>query len=257
VPLRRGRVFSERDTSDAPRVVVINEALARTYFPNEDPVGRETDRGTIIGVVGDVRSSALDRPAIPEIYYTFTQNTAATPDAGVTLVVGTGARPEALAAAVRAAIREVNPRQVVFDTSTMERVIANSLSDVNLYVWLIGMFAVLAVLLAASGVYGVISYVVASRTPEFGLRMALGAEGSQILRLVFRQAATLVACGMLIGLAGALAAARLLEGMVRGVRSSDPAAMAVAAIVLAATGLAACLVPARRAMRVDPNITLK
>jgi putative ABC transport system permease protein len=109
IPIRSGRLLTDRDTSDAPRVILINEALAHRYFPNEDPLGRRTDRGTIVGVVGDVRTSRLDRPASPEIYYSFAQNTAATSDAGVSLVVGARSRPEALANAVRDAIHQVNP----------------------------------------------------------------------------------------------------------------------------------------------------
>src|SRR5262249_22144551 len=163
--------------------ILVNEALAHKYFPNEDPLGRVTDRGTIIGVVGDVRTSRLDRPATPEVYYYFVQNTAATTDAGVSLVVSAPTRRGGLANAVRDAIHQVNPRQVVYDIKTMDRVIANSLSDMNLYLWLIGVFAGLAVLLATSGIYAVISYLVAARTQEFGLRMALGAEAAQILTL--------------------------------------------------------------------------
>jgi putative ABC transport system permease protein len=257
IPIRSGRLFTDRDTSDAPRVILINEALARRYFPNEDPLGRRTDRGIIVGVVGDVRTSRLDRPASPEIYYSFAQNTAATSDAGVSLVVGTQSRPEALAKAVRDAIHQVNPHQVIYDVKTMERVIADSLADMSLYVWLIGLFAGLAVLLALSGVYGVVSYMVTARTREFGLRLALGAEEAQILRLVLGHGVWLVACGVLLGAAGTLAVARLLASLLRGVTSTDPATLAAAGVLLAAVSLAACLGPARRAMRVDPNIALK
>jgi hypothetical protein len=144
IPLRRGRFLSDHDTPDQPRVILVNEALARRYFPGEDAVGRATDRGTIAGVVGDVRTSRLDQPASPEIYYAFAQNTAATADAGVALVVRTTIAPETAAASVRAAILDVNPRQVVFGVKTMERVIADSVSDRKLYVWLIGGFAAMA-----------------------------------------------------------------------------------------------------------------
>ncbi|HEY2018607.1 MAG TPA: ABC transporter permease [Bryobacteraceae bacterium] len=255
--LRSGRLFSRSDTSDAPRVILINEALAHRYFPNEDPVGRKTDRGTIIGVVGDVRTSRLDRPAVPEIYYSFVQNTAATSDAGVSLVIGALTQPEGLVNSVRGAIHQVNPHQVVYNVKTMDRVIADSLSDIHLYLWLIGLFAGLAVLLAASGVYGVIAYVVAARTPEFGLRLALGAGSARILRLVLAYGSRLVACGIVFGAAAAVATSKLLAGLLHGVTGSEPTMLAAVGILLATIGLAACFTPARRAMHVDPNIALK
>jgi predicted permease len=257
IPIRRGRAFTLRDTADIPRVILINEALARTYFPNEDPIGRITDRGTIAGVVGDVRTSRLDRPATPEIYYSFVQNAAATSDAGVSLVVRSQPPPETMARAVRDAIHQVNPRQVVYDVKSMDRVVAASLADMNLYVWLIGVFAGLAILLATSGVYGVISYAVAARTQEFGLRVALGAGAAQILRLVLGHGAGMVACGLLVGCAGTLASGRLMGSLLSGAKSSDAQTLAAVAALVAVAGLAACLVPARRAMRVDPNVALK
>jgi putative ABC transport system permease protein len=257
IPLRRGRFLTGRDTVGAPRVILVNEALARKYFPNEDPIGRSTDRGMIVGVVGDVRTSRLDLPAAPEIYYAFAQNAGATADAGVSLVVRTQSRPEALAGAVRETIHQVNPRQVIYDVKTMEKVIANSLADMRLYVWLTGLFAGLAVLLAVSGVYGVIAYAVAARSREFGIRLALGARQGQILGLVLAHGAGLVACGMLLGVGGTLAAGRLLESLVSGVAGAGAATLAAVAVLLAGAAIAACLVPARRAMQVDPNIALK
>ena len=257
IPLRRGRLFTEADTSGSPRVILINESLARRYFGNDDPVGQRTDRGVIAGVVGDVRTSRLDLPATPEIYYAFAQNPAATSDAGVSLVVRTETRPEALAGAIRGAIRGVNPYQVIYGVRTMKRVIADSLGDVHLYLWLVGVFSALAGLLAVSGIYAVVALVVAARTQEFGLRIALGASGAHIVRLVLGHGARLVACGVGAGAAGAVAAARLLGSWLRGVSSLDATTLACAAVLLAAAGLAACLIPARYAVRVDPNVALK
>jgi len=257
IPLRSGRLLSARDTKDSPPVILINEALARKYFPNEDPIGRMTDRGRIAGVVGDVRTSSLDRPAAPEIYYAFAQNWSATSDAGVSLVLGARSRPEALVGAVRDAIHEVNRLQVVYDVKTMQRVIANSLADIRLYLWLAALFAGLAVLLAVSGVYGVVSYAVTARTREFGIRLALGAREGQILNLVLVHGAGLVLIGTVLGAAGALAVGRLLERLVSGVTAADAATLAAVAAGLAAAAIAACLFPARRAMQVDPNIALK
>jgi predicted permease len=257
IPLRGGRLFTNRDTAEAPRVILVNEALARTYFPNEDPVGRVTDRGTIAGVVGDVRASGLDRPATPEVYYSFVQNAAATSDAGVSMVVSSRLPPEALVSAVRDAVHQVNPRQVVYDIKTMDRVVAASLADMNLYVWLIGAFAGLALVLAISGVYGVINYAVAARTQEFGLRVALGAGRAQILRLVLGHGFGMVACGLAVGGAATVASARLLESLLHGANSTDAGTLAAVGTVLAVAGLAACLAPARRAIRVDPNVALR
>jgi len=257
IPLRRGRLLGDQDTSDATRVILINEALARKYFLNQDPVGQRTDRGTIVGVVGDVRQSRLDRPAAPEIYYAFAQNTGATSDAGVALVVSTEMRPEAIVSAVRRVIHQVNPEQAIFSVKTMQRVIAESLGDVSLYLWLVGVFAGLAVALAVAGVYGVISYAVTVRTQEFGIRMALGARRAQILRLVAGHGSVLIALGLALGVPGTLAIARVLKSLLSSAGSVDAATLAAVGVLLAAVALAACLVPARRATQVDPNVALR
>ncbi len=257
IPLRRGRFFTDRDTSDSPGVILINEALAHRFFPNEDPIGKRTDRGVIVGVVGDVHQSSLERPAAPEIYYAFEQNTAATSDAGVSLIVSTLRPPELLANAVRAAIHRSNPNQVIFNIKTMNRVIADSFADVNLYLWLIGIFAGIAVLLALGGIYGVVSNVVAARTREFGIRLALGARGGQLLRLVLRDGALLIGFGLVFGGAGSLALGRLLKSFLASVPQTDPVTLAAAATLLAAVALISCWIPARRALEVDPNIVLK
>ena len=256
IPLRRGRFLTARDTPDTPRVIVVNEALARAYFPGGDAVGRATDRGTIVGVVGDVRTSRLDRPATPEVYYAFAQNTAATSDAGVALVVRTARGPESAAAALRAAIREVNPRQVVFGVKTMEGVIADSVSDRSLYVWLIAVFAGIAFVLAVSGVYAVISLVVAARSREFGIRLALGASGGRIGRMVVGHGLLLVALGLAIGSAGVFGTVRAQAALGAG-GGVEGWILAAAGALLGLVALAACAAPAQRAMRVDPVVALR
>lgn len=257
IPLRKGRFLTDSDTSESARVILINEALARAYFPNEDPVGQRTDRGAIVGVVSDVHQSALDQPATPEIYYTFAQNTAATSDAGVSLVVSSPQPPGALVNSIRTVIHRVNPNQVIFNTKTMQEVIGESFADVNLYLWLVGIFAAIALLLAIAGIYGVISHVVAARTREFGIRRALGAGGGAILRLVLRDGSRLVAFGLLLGVAGSIALTGLLKSLLSGVPRTDPATLAWVGMLLAAVALMSCLIPARRAIQVDPNIVLK
>ncbi|MGH9613076.1 MAG: ABC transporter permease [Bryobacteraceae bacterium] len=257
IPLREGRMFNNHDTSDSQRVILINETLARRYFPNENPIGQRTNRGTIAGVVGDVRQSGLDRPATPEVYYSFAQNTAATSDAGVSLVVSTFGRPEVIARNVHDAIHQVNPHQALFDIKTMEQVIAESISDLNLYLWLTGLFAGLALTLAIAGIYGVISYTVAARTQEFGIRLALGADRGNLFRLVLRHGSALVASGLILGTGGAVALTRTLKSFVPGAVSVDPILFVLVSLLIATVAMMACLVPARRAARVDPTVALR
>jgi putative ABC transport system permease protein len=253
IPIRRGRPFGNRDDGGAPHVILINEALARRYFPNEDPVGRETDRGAIVGVVADVRDAGLGREPQPEIYSPLSQH----PLRGITLVVSGLLPPEALTGSVRGAIHQVNPNQAVFNIKTMERVVADSLSYLKLDLWLIGLFAGLALLLAAAGVYGVISYAVAARTQEFGIRLALGADRIRLLGLVLGHGSVLILIGLIVGGGGAIALTRLRKSLLAGVSPLDPATFLAAGVLLAVIALVGCLVPARRAMRVDPMIALR
>ena len=257
IPLRRGRGFTDHDNSEAPGVILINEALARRYFPNEDPIGRHTDRGTIIGVVGDVRQTGLDRPPVPEIYYSVAQNLAQRSDSGMSLVVSAEVPPKTLLRAVRVAIHQVDPSQAVFHIKTMQRVVEDSLSDLNLYVWLIGLFAALALLLAVAGIYGVISYAVTTRTQEFGIRLALGADARSVLGLVLGHGALLVGLGLAVGLCGALGLTRLLKSLLFGIAPVDAATFSAVSVLLASVALVACLIPARRVTKVDPAIALR
>ena len=195
--------------------------------------------------------SGLDRPATPEIYNSFVQNTAATSGAGVSLVIRSRVRPEALANAMGNAIHQVNPDQTVFSVKTMSQVIEESLGDLTLYLWLIGFFAGLAILLAITGTYGVVSYAAARRTREFAIRVALGADQRQISKLVLGRGSLLLALGLAAGAAGALAVTRTLKSLSSSVPFPDPATLAFVGLLLAAVALSACLIPARRATRVD------
>jgi len=257
IPLRRGREFSQRDGPTVPRVILVNEALARQYFPNEDPVGRSTDRGTIIGVVGDVRQAALSIPAKPEIYYAVAQNFAQIRRLGSTLVVRGYGPPETLIGPIRAAIREVSPGQALFRVATMRQVIEESLASQRLYTWLLGLFAAMGTLLAGAGIYGVMAYLVALRTREFGIRMALGADTGRVLGMVMQRGALLVGLGLAIGIGGAVTLTRVLQGLLYGLAATDPVTFGTMAALLAAVALSACLAPARRAARVDPSIALR
>jgi predicted permease len=258
IPILKGRGFTDFDRADSAPVILINDALARQYFPNQDPIGRRIDdRGAIVGIVGDVRQSGLDRPPAPEIYYPLAQNFAQRPDAGISLVVSHKLPPQSLARSVVGAIRQVNPNQAVFHIKTMQRVIADSLSNRSLYLWLLGVFAGIALALAVAGIYGVVSYAVASRTKEFAVRLALGADAGGVLRIVLGHGALLIGIGLAIGLTAAAGLTRLLQALLFGVSPMDPETLVVVAALLTAVALAACLIPAQRAMRLDPAIALR
>jgi putative ABC transport system permease protein len=253
IPILRGRELNTQDEKDSTDVALINQTAARNYFPNEDPIGRKTNRGVIVGIVADVRQEGLDQPAAAELYQALAQH----PQIAMTLAVRSQLPPDAMTGAVREAIRRVDSLQAIFNVKSMNRVIADSLQQWNLYSWLLGLFAALALVLAMAGIYGVISYAVTARTQEFGIRLALGADGSRLLRLVLSHGAVLIALGLIVGAAGAVALTRLLKSLLAGVSTFDPATFAVAGVLLAAIALVGCLVPARRAMRVDPMIALR
>ncbi len=257
VAIRRGRDFTPLDAAGQPRVIVVNEALARQYFRDRDPVGLKIDRGLIVGIVADVRQARLSEPATPVVFSTMIQNFAQIRSNGSTLVVSGHVPVENLTSAIRAAIREVSPTQALFQASTMKRVVENSITNERLYAWLLGIFAATGALLAVVGIYGVIAYLVALRTREFGIRMALGADSGEVLALVMYRGAVVVALGLAFGMAGAATLTRLLRTLLYGVGAIDPATFGSTAALLAAVALFACLIPAIRAARVDPAIALR
>jgi len=257
VPIRSGRNLRDGDDPDeSSSVILINETLARQHFSGVDPVGLETDRGTVVGVVGDVRQAALDKATLPEIYHIVSRNAGIASDIGMSLIVKTSGAPEQIVAAARAAIREVNANVALFNVKTMNEVVADSLWELNLYRWLIGLFAMLALTLAAIGLYGVLSYSVSSRTREFAVRLALGSDPSGVARLVLNRGLQLTAVGLALGVAVAIAALPYLRRL-----SSlfAPNVVSLAAIVglLMAIALLACLVPALRVARVNPATALR
>jgi putative ABC transport system permease protein len=247
IPLRAGRMFSEAQPG-----ILVNETLARQHFPGENPIGRTLSRGTIVGVVGDVRQS-LRLPAEPEIYNPL----ASTSYAAATLVVSAAIPAERLIAPIRAVIREVNPNQTVFDVKTMAQVISGAHADVDLSLWLIGLFAGLAFVLSVAGIYGVLSYAVTAREKEFGIRIALGADPSRVLRLVLAQGALLIGIGAALGIGGALALTRFLRTLLYEVTPTDPVTFTAATLTLVGVAMLACLIPASRAMTVDPIDVLR
>ncbi|HKG92558.1 MAG TPA: ABC transporter permease [Gemmatimonadaceae bacterium] len=265
--LLRGRAFAEADRADSasgtpsPLVAVVNETMAKRYWPGRDAVGgtlkmfgTEWPWVTVVGVVKDVRSAGVEGEVPPTMYFPHAQSarSAYVAPSGMTLVVRTSGEPEAVAGAVRAAVRTLEPNAPVSRIRSMEEVVAASLASRRFSTLLISAFAGLALVLAAIGIYGVISYSVTERTFEIGLRMALGAERGSVLRLVLVEGLRVSAIGLAVGLTGAIVLTRLLRSMLVGVSATDPATLAAVAALLAAVALAASYLPARRAMGVEP-----
>jgi predicted permease len=259
VPLQRGRDFTDTDGENGPDVVIVNATLARRYFPGEDPIGRRVLLGTtpftIVGVAGDIRQAGLDFDPLAEIYFPYGFDNGMLGDA--VLVLRTAVPPESLADEVRAAVRKADPTLPLYDVLSMEEVISRSLAARRLNLWLLGLFAGMALVLAATGLYGVISYLVAQRTREIGVRMALGAQTWSVIGLVMRQAAGLTGAGIAVGLAGALAFASVLESLLYGVSTRDPLTYAALAALLALVALTATWLPAWRASRLDPLLAIR
>jgi ABC-type antimicrobial peptide transport system permease subunit len=256
IPVLKGRGFTLSDSADAPRVILINDALARQYFGEQDPVGMALDRGAIVGVVANVRQVGLDRPAKPEIYYPVAQNVTMAPDTGMSLIVRTSSRPERSTDAIRAAIRDINPQLAIFNVRTMKQVLTDSLWELHLYLMLTGLFAVLTVVLAAIGLYGVISYNVTSRMREFAVRLALGSDPGGLVRLVVSRGARLAAAGLGCGVLAALALVLLLPRLPVS-QSLGPAVYLAVSALLLALALLACIVPALRVAAVNPATALR
>jgi putative ABC transport system permease protein len=262
IALRAGRPFSGRDRLDAPGVAVVNETLARRLWPGNDPIGMRfspewyPDRSfTVVGVVADVRHHGLDESPLPEIYFPAEQLSGGA--AFRTLVVRTASDPLRMAARVRDAVRDLDPGMPVDSISSMEGRLGDSVAMPRLYLLLFGLFAALAVGLAALGIYGVLSATVVRRTREIGIRMALGSKAGDVLRLVFWRSLALTGTGIILGIAGSLVLTRMMRSMLYEVTPTDPLTFGGVTIVLAAVALLASYIPARRATRVDPQIALR
>ena len=260
IPLLRGRSFDARDTESSPDVVMVNEALARRHFPGENPLGKritfewyDTLRAEIVGVVGSVREMGPTEDPSPAIYIPYRKR----PDDLFHVLVRTTGDPRSLADNARAVVRSLDPNQPVADIRTMEQVAGATVARPRLNLLLLGGFAILALLLAAIGIYGVISYSVTQRRAEIGVRVALGASRPDVLRLVVGQGVRLTLAGLLVGLAGALVLTRLMTSLLFGVEPTDPLTLATVAAFLAAVALLASWIPARRAAATDPAIALR
>jgi putative ABC transport system permease protein len=257
IPLIRGRTIADADTAQAPGVVVINQTLASRFFPNEDPVGhRMTISGvvrTIVGVVGDAKYQGLGVEAGPQAYVPHAQS----PFPGMRVVVRTTTDPSSLIAAVRTQIQSVDSEEGPTRFAPMTQLLSESVAQPRFNTFLIGLFAALAFILSAIGIYGVINYDVTQRTGEIGIRMALGAQRRDVLRLILGQGFLLTLGGLLAGLGGAMLLTRYLTGLLFEVKPTDPLTYAVVASLLTFVALAACLIPARRATKVDPLVALR
>jgi putative ABC transport system permease protein len=266
IPLLRGRTFDAHDDGAAGDVVVINQAAARRYWPDEDPIGQRISLGgpqnwmTIVGVVGDVRHVGLDADLEPEAFIPLPQGfdeLGTALERSLTIVVRTAPEAGSPSALLRSAVASVDPQQPVGAIRPMETLIAQSVAPQRLSYLLLGAFAVVAVVLTAAGLYGVMAYVVGQRTREIGVRMALGASGRQVAWLVLGEAGVMMLSGIALGIVAALALARSLTSLLFGISAGDPAVYLAVSAMLLAVGVAAALVPCRRATRIDPQTALR
>jgi len=259
IKLKRGGFFTSGDIEKAPPVAVVNETMARRFWPGGEALGRrivirnEPFAREIVGVVSDVKHFGLDREAQPEMYAPFEQYVIDV----MPMVIRVKGDPASLAAAVREQARAVDPTVAVAAVAPMRELLSDSLAERRFTMLLLGAFAAVATLLASAGVYGVMAYGVTSRAREIGVRLALGAQRGDVLWLVLKRGLKLASAGVAIGLLASLALTRLIKGLLFGVSATDPLTFAVIAILLIAVALLACWIPARRAAKVDPMIALR
>jgi len=261
IPIRRGRNFDPNDGPTAPPVAVINETMARRLFPNQEPLGQHVRTGpaptgtwtTIVGVIGDIRHGGLEEVPQPEMYINYLQG----PPVSPFIVLRTTGDPALLAETVRAEARRIDKNLPLYDMRTMSTLRSEAVSTRRFVLLIVGAFGALALGLAAIGVYGVMSLIVSERTREVGVRLALGAEPSQLLRMIVMQAAKLAGIGVVIGVIVALPLAPLLDSQLYGIQSFDPMTFISVPVVLLVVAALAAVVPARKAMRIDPLAALR
>jgi putative ABC transport system permease protein len=263
IPIVRGRSFSEDDRVNSPRVTVINETLARQFFANQDPIGRRMKIGgterpktawmEIVGVVKDVRYDGLNNTPDPAYYLPYLQ----VPVRGQDFVIKTAGDPSALISAVRAEIRAVDADIPLTRVTTMTERLSQAVGGQRFQTLLLGIFAGIALLLAAVGIYGVLSYSISLRTHEIGVRMSLGASRPDVLKMVIREGMVLAIVGAAIGLTGSFALTQMMSGLLFQVSPHDPVTLVAVSALMLGVALLACFIPARRATRVDPMVALR
>jgi putative ABC transport system permease protein len=263
IPLLRGRDFAEQDNLDANPVVVVSEKMAQRYWPNADPIGKRIKNGsttseapwrTVIGVVKDVRQNDFVAQPKMQMYFTYRQLKSLMPNA---LVVRTEVEPLTLATPVRNAIWAVDKDQTVANVDSMEHIVSEALARQRFSMLLLAIFAGLALVLAAVGIYGVMSYTVAQQTREIGIRMALGAQRTDVLKMTVKQGLKLVAVGVVIGVVAAFMLTRVMASLLFGISATDPVTFVSISLILGAVALAASYIPALRATKVDPMVALR
>ena len=261
VPLLRGRYFTERDTDNSPRVAIINDTTARTYWPHDDPLGKRFKFGgpdsdgpwlTVVGVVGDTRRAGIDQPVFTESYQPHTQD-----PRSMTVLVRTDGDPAQVEPGLRAAVRRLDADLALAQVATLDALVDHQIAPRRFNTWLLAAFGVAAVALTAIGLYSLLAYLVALRRQEMAVRLSIGATPRHLLGLVLRDVSGVVGIGASLGLAGGLAAAASMRGLLLGVRPSDPAAYAATLLMLAIVAVAAACIPLRRAMRIDPASVLR
>ncbi|MEK6321127.1 MAG: ABC transporter permease [Acidobacteriota bacterium] len=263
IPIVQGRALTERDNVSVPLVVLINQVAAERDFAGENPIGKRINMGgsnngqpiwfEIVGVVANVRNIELNTEPLPDIYTSYMQD----PFAGMSFVIRTALEPASLAAAVRESVQEVDREQPVAEIRSMENIVTDAVTQPRFNLVLLGIFGSIALILSAAGIYGVMSYSVTQRTPEIGIRMALGAKASDVLKMVVGQGMILVAIGIVVGLIASFALTHLMTSLLYGVSATDPITFLGISILLAGVALGACFVPARRAAKVDPLVALR
>jgi putative ABC transport system permease protein len=260
IPLQKGRYFTEQDRDKSPPVIIINDTMARRHWPGEDPIGRRITLPSlggisreIVGVVGDIKHSGLDTESGAQMYLPYPQQ----PWNFMSLVVRAQSDPTKMAGAVRHEITALDTNQSAYDVKTMEQVVSESVSQPRLYTLLLGVFAAVAMILAAVGTYGVMNYLVTQRIHEIGIRMALGAQASHIFKMIIGQGMLLVLIGVVVGLVAAFLLTRVMESLLFGVSARDLATFMGIPIVLAVVAFLSIYIPARRAMRVNPMVALR
>ena len=261
IPILRGHAFTEQDRKDSPPVVLVNDTLARRMWPNEDPIGKRLKVGgvdgpwrTVVGVAGDVLHAGLDSPHTLQVYLPETQWFV---DSSMVLVVRASGLPQNLASAMKQAVAGVDSNAALSKVADMEQVVSASVGQRRFTLLLLSLFAAVALLLAAVGIYGVVSYFVSMRSQEIGIRMALGARPQDVLKLVLRHGLTLVLSGTVLGLLAGTVSARALMSLLFQVRPADPVTLAAVSLLLVLTAVLASYIPARRATKVDPMVALR
>jgi putative ABC transport system permease protein len=260
IPLLRGRFFTEHDIESTPTKVIINQSFASRFFPDEEPIGKHILGGgsqpqsrEIVGIVGDVRHNSLDTSPAEALYLSSNQR----PQLAMSVVVRTSGPPSSVSGAVRSSVLAIDRDQPIASIQTMDEIVSDSISNERFTLLLLGLFAAVALALAAIGIYSVMAYTVTQRTGEIGLRMALGAQSGDVLKLVVGQGMVMALIGIAVGLAGAFALTRVMSSLLFSVGATDPVTFIAIPLILAGVALAACFVPARRAAKVDPMIALR